>query len=841
MFKKPKKNFRRRVVEDSDEEKPNDGAEPMDIEDQTDEAPASEIPKIPKEKSKKSDQQTPKKSKNVLLSFDHDHEEEAEPETFKVKKSSRSQKIARQIKKESKREKEENEIKRKEEERLQKELKEKRESSGRRGRGRDRDNSDSENDRRVRNGSDMDTSGSDSEKEEKEKKRTSHAFRGLLERGEIPDANLIHLAKKKRQQAREQGDFIPLEETKPVKSASRLIREDEHDASSDEERVSFSANVQAQERALIRDRFLAVEHGSDVDSDQENDWEAQQIKKAVSIPQTGAQTDKVSVPDQYFYNQTGSVFSSTTGYIEPPSVVPTSSRKTPPLKSEEITLEQMKATLKDRLMSLGQVHRAHILEKDRIDGDKETNVKTAIELEGKVSSLEEQYKFFQEMRGYVRDLVECLDEKVPQIYELESNYFTLMRERAEKLVKRRQQDITDQSTDYNPNKSKIGQFNDEKHRRLAEREARRSRRRRARESKLKPGHYDGLSTDDEENQSDLAKFNMERDRILSESSTLFDDVVDDFSRIRRIKGRFEQWKFQHGESYREAYIGLCLPKLYMPLIRLHLITWNPLEVRCADFERMPWFQTLMFYGFKEGDAIDPNDADVKLLPSVIEKVLLPKLTAYIESVWDPLSSSETRSLVAIVKKITAEYPLVADCKNMLMLGMAAVDRIKRSLDGDVFIPLYPKSVVDNKSSPASMFFHRQLWSCIKLFTNILMWDTVLSATILRDLAFGGLLNRYILLGLGNSVYAQFILKCQMICVAIPKSWFAEAPDESTIKPLENFCRFLASTASVIDKDIGMEGDKRDGRDTIKQITKLLVNLHSMDNAMNLANQFSLKL
>jgi GC-rich sequence DNA-binding factor len=74
----------------------------------------------------------------------------------------------------------------------------------------------------VRNGSDRDTSGSDSEK--REKKQTSHAFRCLLERGVIPDANLIHLARKKRQLAREQGDFIPIEEPKPLKNASRLIR-----------------------------------------------------------------------------------------------------------------------------------------------------------------------------------------------------------------------------------------------------------------------------------------------------------------------------------------------------------------------------------------------------------------------------------------------------------------------------------------------------------------------------------------------------------------------------------------------------------------------------------------
>jgi hypothetical protein len=47
-----------------------------------------------------------------------------------------------------------------------------------------------------------------------------------------------------------------------------------------------------------------------------------------------------------------------------------------------------------------------------------------------------------------------------------------------------------------------------------------------------------------------------------------------------------------------------------------------------------------------------------------------------------------------------------------------------------------------------------------------------------------------------------------ICAAIPKCWFNEAPDETTIKPLENFSRFLANTATLIDK---AEADKKDGR------------------------------
>jgi hypothetical protein len=82
MFKKPKKNFRRRVVDDSDDEKPNDGVEPMDIEDQNQETSVPDIPQIPKEKTKikkpaEAQAQPTKKSKsNILLSFDHDPEED---------------------------------------------------------------------------------------------------------------------------------------------------------------------------------------------------------------------------------------------------------------------------------------------------------------------------------------------------------------------------------------------------------------------------------------------------------------------------------------------------------------------------------------------------------------------------------------------------------------------------------------------------------------------------------------------------------------------------------------------------------------------------------------------
>ena len=58
---------------------------------------------------------------------------------------------------------------------------------------------------------------------------------------------------------------------------------------------------------------------------------------------------------------------------------------------------------------------------------------------------------------------------------------------------------------------------------------------------------------------------------------MFDDTMEDFHDFSAIKVRFEIWKWQHSDSYEEAFIGLCLPRLFTPLVRTKLIQWNPLE------------------------------------------------------------------------------------------------------------------------------------------------------------------------------------------------------------------------------------------------------------------------
>ncbi|XP_052087083.1 PAX3- and PAX7-binding protein 1-like [Mytilus californianus] len=817
-FKKPRRNFRGRKIvteEESDEEKDEDVQE-MEVDEQSNDADG---PKLSK-KSKKS-----KKEAKSSLSFVHDLQNEGEE--IKIKKSSHSKKLAKMLKKEMQKEKEEvhkvEKIIKQEPVQVEVTFSPKVD--------RDAHIKKLREELLTLNGEEAEAADNDSEEDEK------GAIHKMLGRGQIPDANMIHSIRKQRQQRRDLGDFIPVDDTVKVEkssSKSRLVREDDNDKSDDDEegRIDFSVNTFAKERQKIQNDFLAIEHGSDQESDQDKEWEEQQIRKGVNTQGAPGQ-------EEYSYDQ---YRETSNGYGVYRGEEEQSFKPFKPLTDSQdmsgVTMESLRKRLQERLTSMDEVHRSHVRERDTLETDIEESSTSIDTCKERVKGLEEQYRFFQEMRGYVRDLVECLNEKVPTINDLENKMLILLSNRSERLISRRQQDVRDQCQDYMTSKAKVvmeTSEDQERQRRVAEREARRARRRRLRESKDIVGHHDGLSSDDEQNQSEITKFNLEKESIHSGVERLFEDVVEDFSDIHSIRERFEDWRSLYNDTYKEAYIGLCLPKLVNPFVRLQLINWNPLQESCRDFEENSWFDTMLFYGSKIEELVENVDDDVKLLPTIVEKIIQPRLTVFAEKIWDPLSTTQTSRLVNVVQKIINEYPSVhADNKKTQELLRAIVNRMKKTLDDDVFMPLYPKSVTENRGSGSSVFFHRQSWTCIKLLGNILSWHGILSSKVLHSLALDGLLNRYIILGLCNSPIGQeTIQKCQSIISTFPKQWFTGLTEDRTMPQLENLCRYLVSIFNSIHIQSRTDFQKMEAKEYAKQISKMLIGVHAMDLVTNL--------
>lgn len=61
----------------------------------------------------------------------------------------------------------------------------------------------------------------------------------------------------------------------------------------------------------------------------------------------------------------------------------------------------------------------------------------------------------------------------------------------------------------------------------------------------------------------------------------------------------------------------------------------------------------------------------------------------VKECWDPLSSSQTVSLVALVTKLIQEYPtLTLKSKHITAFFEAVIEKMKEAVENDVYIPIY---------------------------------------------------------------------------------------------------------------------------------------------------------
>ena len=119
-----------------------------------------------------------------------------------------------------------------------------------------------------------------------------------------------------------------------------------------------------------------------------------------------------------------------------------------------------------------------------------------------------------------------------------------------------------------------------------------------------------------------------------------------------------------------------------------------------------------------------------------------------ERVWDPLSHSQTLRLVHLVRQLARDYPTVTGASGPLRrLLRAVIAAFTDTVREDAAVPRFSKQQLENRSTPAAVFFYRQFTSCVKLLGNMLSWSELLSDAALQRLALGTLLNEQMLLPL----------------------------------------------------------------------------------------------
>ncbi|KAJ7990975.1 hypothetical protein DPEC_G00292440 [Dallia pectoralis] len=631
----------------------------------------------------------------------------------------------------------------------------------------------------------------------------------------IPDARRIQAARRQRQQARAQKDYISLGrngETPPrtpdhqdLEERSDGNCEDDDEPDDHERRIEFAPRSKTIRERIAEKMGASNSDDSDSDDQEREDntlWEEQQIGKGVKRP-PGEQSPSGSEGN-------GSVRSGSSRRKQ---------RMVIPESLPSVSLSMVKKRITGKLSDLREVHRAHEAELRRMEGDMESS-RTSLENLESVST-ESQLQFYRTTNAYVQNLVECLREKVVEINSVEVDMHTLLSEQADALLSRRREAVRQESSRLQqlsyctdpPDEVELGKSESEN---KSEEE------------------YNSPPPDSESPPEEEAEVQKKRAAILIRCQDVFSDVQDDFWDVKKVLSRFDVWRRGFSESYHNAYISLCLPKLLNPLIRHQLIGWGPLQAVAEDFEALPWYSAVEIFchglGFQEAD-----HTDRKTLPAIIEKTFLPKIQGFVELVWDPLSSRQSLSLSALCCRLQEDYSLFEgeQSKPVKVFQDAVSDRLRSSVDDDVFIPLYPKKFLDDKSSPQRRFRDKQFWTAVKLLGNLAMWDGLIPEHVLRELMLDKLLNRYLMMTLLNDTHSlESVHKCKKIAAYFPQSWFKDL--SSCPSELKSFSEHLLQTAHAICKQ---QPDHPDTRAVISDVLTVLGSIKAWDKVSSISDKY----
>lgn len=701
LFKKPRRNVRQRQL-DSEEEGSNSPS--LKHEEEEDDSVASVKANIAKLKEKKkasknrnnvsSSANDASEKKSSLLSFNDFDAEADDGEVFRVKKSSQSRKLMKQIKAERKQREKDADLMAKEPP-LPKAppppppppiiTPEDEDDIGIRLKTTLTVNKlPSEEASRMLSGyeaealhleeEDLSEDGSDDNETAKD------PLQEILQRGDIPDAAAIFAARKRRQEAREKGsdkDFIPVR--KPKDTGRLAVHDDDSD---DEE------NKRLEMKGTRTDLEIKQKEMDSVDEDtiDHSRWEEQQIRKAM---RSGGLRGAEGAPSPT--GSSAAVELETNGH-NGPSHAFASTRDAP----KSYNLDGIKERLKKRISSLTEVHRRHVNDQDKTIDDLVESQTTIEEKEKVLPQNIQRHQFYQDLRGYFTDYVECYNEKLKNIKFVEDKYHGLKASIYQKKINRRREDVRDQMRELSlSNSIKPSQITSEeeateewaRQQRAAEREGRRRRRDQHRRSKAGqlPPHHDGMSSDDELSRHDELTFGESRKDVENQARTIMADVVEDFSTFDAVLERVEEWKRTDSAAYSDSYVSLCVHKLLAPLVTLKLLFWNPLEEH-ASIEEMEWYRRIALFSHQWN--ANSEDQDNFLLSLVMEKVVLVKIHSLVSAAYDPLSTSQTMRLTQLLKKMRSTYPtLTASSKNVRQILTSVIERLKSSIDNDVYIPL----------------------------------------------------------------------------------------------------------------------------------------------------------
>ncbi|GJE88491.1 hypothetical protein PsYK624_045740 [Phanerochaete sordida] len=482
----------------------------------------------------------------------------------------------------------------------------------------------------------------------------------------IPSSSTVQAAKEKRDRLRKVGsavdeDYISLSVTKSSDMPqgphpeSRLMREDDELGEGDDEYAEYTS---AQERIALGKKSRKVEAkkrkeemnelilDAEEQDEETMEWEAEQLRRG------GMRADeaKEAAPKQVYK----------------PAPIPENT----PIPDLDVAI----ARLKGSLTSLTASHQQNTASMASLAQERAQLEQKEKEMRDMIVKAEEKRSWFAAFREWVESIATFLDEKFPQLEQLEEEHVSLLQERYDMISQRRRKDDEDDLSIFlgslpapavqTSETDELGRVISAsspaalRRERTAARNARRLRRRAADQSRAQ--EEEGFSTDATLPPSDAADFAMAIEKLLDKAKDVLADVrAKDFREPRQGLGKwFGEWRDKFGDSYTGAWGGLGMVSGWEFWTRLEILGWNPVE-KPKSLDTFSWYKSLYEYSRPRLPDTDDDEEpefgpDGDLVSAMITTAIIPRVCKLIESgALDPFSARDIRTMVDLAEQIEA--------------------------------------------------------------------------------------------------------------------------------------------------------------------------------------------
>ncbi|KAL2946661.1 hypothetical protein AAZX31_20G025800 [Glycine max] len=444
--------------------------------------------------------------------------------------------------------------------------------------------------------------------------------------------------------------------------------------------------------------------------------------------------------------------------------------------------EAARKALLENVRRLKESHGRTMSSLSKTDENLSASLLNITALENSLVVADEKYRFMQKLRNYVTNICDFLQHKACYIEELEEQMKKLHQDRASAIFERRATNNDDEMVEVeeavkaamsvlikkgnNMEAAKIAaqeafaavrkqrdlpvkldefgrDLNLEKRMNMKVRAEACQRKRslafgynKVTSMEWDDHKIEGESSTDESD-SESQAYQSQSDLVLQAADEIFSDASEEYGQLSLVKSRMEEWKREYSSTYKDAYMSLSLPLIFSPYVRLELLRWDPLH-KGVDFQEMKWYKLLFTYGLPEDgkDFVhDDGDADLELVPNLVEKVALPILHYEISHCWDMLSQQETVNAIAATKLIVQHVSHESEALAGLLVSIRT--RLADAV-ANLTVPTWSLPVLAAVPDAARVAAYR-FGVSVRLLRNIGSWKDVFSMAVLEKVALDELL------------------------------------------------------------------------------------------------------